>query len=115
MYEYRCKVIRVVDGDTVELEIDLGLRITTTAMIRLFGIDTPEVRFDRKRPNDKALGIAAAQRLREMVVAGAPLTVLTERDMTGKYGRYLGTLVSGSGVSLNDQLVTEGHASRVTY
>lgn len=108
MFEYRARILRVIDGDTVEAEIDLGFRVSLRATLRLAGIDTPELR----GPTREA-GRAATDYLELLLskLAGPErqVTVRTQKDRTGKYGRYLADLVVG-GRSLNEALVLAGHA-----
>jgi micrococcal nuclease len=111
---YRCKITRVVDGDTVDASIDLGFKIMYADRIRLMGLDTPESRTANKR--EKALGLEAKVRLKELL-AQAPtgkrgakwVTLETTKQGTGKFGRILGTLYVGD-VNVNQALVDEGHA-----
>jgi micrococcal nuclease len=111
MYEYRCTVTRVVDGDTLDLDVDLGLRVHARARVRLVGVDTPEVYGVRRDSEEAEAGRAASLAVREWIDAAVSLTVRTQKDRTGKYGRWLATLVNESGASLNDYLVELGHAS----
>ena len=110
MYEYRCKVTRVVDGDTVDVVLDLGFSIDYRDRVRLMGIDTPESR--TRNLKEKGLGLASKARLKELCTQHKGNLVLrTSKEGKGKFGRILGSLFpSGSDVSLNDMLVTEGHA-----
>lgn len=105
MFTYNAETIRVIDGDTIVVDIDLGFHVHTVQTLRLLGINTPELR----GPNKEA-GKAAKQRLEECLLAG-PLTVQTVKDRTGKYGRYLATIYA-DGIDLNELLVAEGHAVR---
>ena len=111
MFEYRARIVRVIDGDTVEADIDLGFQVSLRATLRLTGIDTPEV-----RGPDRAEGLAATEYLNLLLekLAGPErqVTVRTQRDRTGKYGRYLGELVVGER-NLNEALVLAGHAVRL--
>lgn len=113
-HEYPVKITRVVDGDTVDADIDLGFNEYKKDRIRLIGIDTPESRTRNKK--EKALGLAAKARLKELI-SQAPtgkrgkkiIYLKTTKDGKGKFGRILGTLF------INDQdvceiLVSEGHA-----
>jgi len=103
MYHYRCDLERIIDGDTVVLVIQLGCHVSITRRCRLYGIDTPEV-----VGADRAAGLAAARRLDELTV-DAELTCHTHLDKNDKYGRLLVDLHL-DGVSLNQQLIDEGHA-----
>lgn len=108
MYEYRARVMRVIDGDTVEPEIDLGFRVSLEVVLRLVGINTLEV-----HGPDRPRGLAAKQHLVELLQQLTPadgrITVRTQKDLTEKYGRYLATLIAGE-VNLNDRMVVDGHA-----
>ena len=104
MYTYRVSLDRVVDGDTVDLWVDLGFRLTARLRFRLAGIDAPEM-----RGKTHAAGVAAKNRLRSLsIAAGHGLTVATEK--TGKWGRWLATLYDADGNSLNQRMIDEGHA-----
>jgi micrococcal nuclease len=108
VYSYRADIVRVIDGDTVEADIDLGFKVSIRLKLRLYGIDAPEVRGEEKE------GLSSKVALGEMIAACPPITVQTFKDITGKYGRYLAILlgVSEGGVvmNLNDQLVKGGWA-----
>ena len=113
MYKYRCIIVRVVDGDTVDVDIDLGFGIWLKKQrIRLFGVDTPESRTRDKK--EKKRGLASKARLKELIKEGKnEFIVETMIDKKGKYGRLLGELFnrSGVGTSYNKTLVKEGHAT----
>ena len=113
MYEYRARITRVIDGDTVEAEIDLGFHVTFTATLRLSGINAPETR-GTERPQ----GLAATRYLESLLddLTGhtRELIVRTKQDRTGKYGRYLAELIAGE-VNLNQALVAAGHAVPAEY
>tara|TARA_Y100000034_G_C6824467_1_gene371625 strand:- start:226 stop:588 length:363 start_codon:yes stop_codon:yes gene_type:complete len=111
MYQYKAKLIRVVDGDTVDALIDCGFSTFKKERIRLYGIDTPECRTRDKA--EKKRGLAAKARLKELIKGGKnEFVVETSIDKKGKYGRLLGELFrdAGSPESYNDMLVSEGHA-----
>ena len=103
MFTYSAKVKRVIDGDTVDLLVDLGLRVTVDARVRLLGLNAPE--------KNTSAGVAAKQFLEGLLGNAASLTVKTEKDRTEKYGRWLGTLYDENGVSINDRMVAEGYAA----
>ena len=87
MYEYRVKIVRVVDGDTVDVDIDLGFGVWLKKQrIRLYGIDTPESR--TRDLDEKRYGLMAKKFLTEQIKDGAILK--TRLDKKGKYGRILG-------------------------
>jgi len=116
MFQYRVKISRVVDGDTVDANIDLGFNIIHKARIRMLGIDTPESRTRNKK--EKALGLASKARLKELIRAADKVTIRTSKDGKGKFGRVLATLegtYSGIGGlkhsrNINQAMVSEGHA-----
>ena len=111
MYEYRVKqVLRVVDCDTIDVDIDLGFDISFTSRVRLAGIDTPESRTTDKR--EKALGLEVKQRLKELLSKSSSLVIKTEKpDSTEKYGRILGWLfIDGAEKSINEGLIADGYA-----
>ncbi len=113
MYEYRAKIVRVTDGDTVEAEVDLGFHISSRMTLRLFGINTPEIRGD-SHPQ----GLAARDYLIHLIDTHthntSELTIRTQKDATEKYGRMLATLVA-SDVNLNEALISAGHAVVAMY
>ena len=114
-YNFRClEINRVVDGDTIDVTIDLGFDLYKKERVRVAGVDTPEKR--TRNLEEKALGIDATNWLKEKLesaVAGDDdLIIRTELDGgVGKYGRLLGWLYIGdSDVSLNEQMIKEGYA-----
>ena len=112
MYEYRAKVLKVVDGDTVDVDIDLGFGVVLTdERVRIMGIDTPESRTRDKV--EKKFGLASKARLKELLGKTAILKTQINKngeDMKGKFGRILGDFVSMDGRMVTDILVEEGHA-----
>ncbi len=107
MYEYRCKISNVVDGDTVDIDIDLGFGIwMANQRIRLYGIDTPESRTSDEE--EKKYGIAAKNFLEKWLAPGN-IILKTHKDATGKFGRILGELWYGD-VNINLKLVENHHA-----
>ena len=108
MYKYNAKLIRVIDGDTVDALIDLGLDVWVKKRIRLHGIDTPETR--TRDLEEKKAGIAAKDRLSELMERCDYKFVLVSHGV-GKYGRCLGELfIENSQESVNQMLINEGHA-----
>ena len=107
MYEYKAIIRRVVDGDTVDITLDLGFDILYNNRIRLLGIDTPETR--TRDLEEKKLGLAAKDRVKELCPVGSTVTVKTTKDGRGKFGRILGEIYVGD-VNVNKLLVEEGHA-----
>ena len=95
MYEYRCKVIRVIDGDTVDVDIDLGFGVWLhKERVRVYGIDTPESRTRDKE--EKKYGLAAKKYVKDFLSDSTVILVTKEYDAKGKFGRILGDLVIDS-------------------
>ncbi len=111
MFEYYVKkVSKVVDGDTIDVEIDLGFDISFSSRVRLAGIDTPESRTTDKI--EKALGLESKEYLKKAIDASKTVVIKTEKmDSSEKYGRILGWLfLDGSKVSVNEQMIADGYA-----
>ena len=117
MFEYRARVTRVIDGDTLELEIDLGLAVTVNTKIRLYGIDTWEKR--HRDPIHRERGLAAKAFVEgEMERCKSEVLVRTHKDRTGKYGRYLANVEYMNGASkcgLADELRKRGFEKDLSY
>jgi micrococcal nuclease len=111
MFEYYVKkVTKVVDGDTIDVDIDLGFDISFSSRVRLAGIDTPESRTTDKM--EKALGLESKEYLKKAIDASKTVVIKTEKmDSSEKYGRILGWLfLDGSKVSVNEQMIADGYA-----
>ena len=117
MYEYRATIVKVVDGDTVDVDIDLGFGIVLSdERVRIAGIDTPESRTRDKE--EKKFGLAAKARVKELLGKTCVLKTQINKngeDMKGKFGRILGDFsVYDSATDrwrmLTEILVSEGHA-----
>jgi micrococcal nuclease len=111
MYEYRVKKVnKIVDGDTIDVDIDLGFSISFFSRVRLAGIDTPESRTTNAK--EKALGLEVKEKLKKELAAAKDVVIKTEKpDSSEKYGRILGwVFLDGSDVSLNQRLINEGYA-----
>jgi len=112
MYEYKCKILRVVDGDTVDVDIDLGFGIVlSNERVRIMGIDTPESR--TRDEVEKKFGLASKNRLKSLLgKTGILKTQINKNgeDMKGKFGRILGDFATEDGRMVTDILVEEGHA-----
>lgn len=111
MYEYRVKkVTNVVDGDTIDVDIDLGFNISYSQRVRLAGIDTPESRTSDKA--EKVLGLEAKEYLKYKLKDAKLIVIKTELpDSSEKYGRILGWVyVDENTVSVNDQMIEDGYA-----
>ena len=108
-YIYKIRVTRVVDGDTIDADIDLGFNMTLSKRIRLHGINTPETRTRDKQ--EKKRGLAAKERLQQIIDAQQGVLFLKSMDQ-GKFGRCIGVLFEQDfdDQSINDMLVEEGHA-----
>jgi micrococcal nuclease len=110
-YIYRIKQItKVVDGDTIDAEIDLGFDISLSKRIRLAAVDTPESR--TADANEKKYGLQSKDWLKHRLEFAKDILIKTELpDSTEKYGRIIGHLfINNEPTSLNDQMITEGYA-----
>jgi micrococcal nuclease len=109
MYEYRVKnVLKVVDGDTIDVDIDLGFNISYTQRVRLAGIDTPESR--TKDLYEKKLGMESKEWLKNALSHAKTIIIKTEKpDSSEKYGRILGWLFVDD-VNLNNVMIDQGYA-----
>ena len=119
MYEYKAELIKVVDGDTVDLKVDLGHSTFTEQRYRLYRINAPE-----SRGPERPQGLEATEHLKFLIGkaenSGYPLVIKTHQDKKGKFGRYLCDLYGfiepeGEEVCLNDQMVFDGHAEYKEY
>ena len=110
MYEYQAQLVRVVDGDTVDVLIDVGFSTFKKERVRLYGIDTPESR--TRDLDEKKRGLAAKDRLIEIIDSfGDHFLIKTQIDKKGKYGRILGEIFSlNKKQNANQMLLAEGHA-----
>ena len=108
-YIYRVKqVLRVVDGDTIDADIDLGFDISLTKRVRLSGVDTPESRTTDLK--EKTLGLEVKEWLKKNLDGKKNILIKTELpDSTEKYGRILGRLYVDD-ICLNDRMISEGYA-----
>lgn len=107
MFEYPCKVIKVVDGDTVDVDIDLGFGVWLRKQrIRAYGIDTPESR--TRDLEEKKYGKAAKAYLKQHLNEG-PVILRTQKDGKGKFGRILGEFIVND-VNINQKMIREHHA-----
>ena len=111
MYEYKCNIIKVVDGDTVDVDIDLGFGIwMKNERVRIMGIDTPESR--TSDPVEKMFGIAAKYRLEQLLgETGILKTQVSKKgeDMKGKFGRVLGDFIAPDGRLVTEIMIEESH------
>jgi micrococcal nuclease len=111
MYEYHVKkVTGVVDGDTIDCDIDLGFNVSYSQRVRLAGIDTPESRTKDKM--EKALGLEAKEYLKNKIKDASSVVIKTQLpDSSEKYGRILGWIyVDEQELSINEQMIQDGYA-----
>ena len=111
MYEYFVKEVKnVVDGDTIDVIIELGFDILFSSRVRLAGIDTPESRTTDKA--EKALGIEAKEYLKKQLKDAKSVVIRTEKmDSSEKYGRILGWVyINGDSESINNKMINDGYA-----
>ena len=118
MYTYKAKILRVIDGDTVEAVVDLGLTTYTKEHLRLYDIDCPEL----FRPSCAAEKEHAreAKAFVENLVLGKDVLIRTFKDKTGKYGRYIADILlesteEGGVITLTDALKVNGFEKKETY
>ena len=110
MYEYGCKVTRVVDGDTIDVDLDLGFDIIYKCRVRLYGIDTPESRTRNK--DEKVRGKLASKFLQDAINNGDHVILRTQlKDSKGKFGRVLASVIV-DGIDINQSMVTNHMAVR---
>jgi micrococcal nuclease len=105
VYEYNARVIRIVDGDTVHLEVDLGFDVKRRDSFRLFGINAPE--------HGTAEGEAATAYLKTLIKVDDVIMLRTRKDKREKYGRYLAQLAV-AGIDVNANMIESGHAVAYT-
>jgi micrococcal nuclease len=110
MYTYKAKIVKVFDGDTCTAVLDLGCHISVEKVIRLYGIDAPEVRGETKLAGLESRDFLSAQ------ILNKDIYIQTFKDKTEKYGRLLGKLYmvdpsSGDVPTVNEQMVSSGHAT----
>ena len=108
MYRYRCKVLRVVDGDTVDVDIDLGFGVWMhRERVRIMGIDTPESR--TRDLVEKQFGLAAKEYVKTLMPVGSMQIIKTQKDKTGKFGRILGDFELEGGM-FTEIMINNHHA-----
>ena len=114
MYEYRCKIVKVIDGDTVDVDIDLGFGVwMKNQRIRMYGIDAPESRTSNQ--TEKQYGVASKRFLEGMCDDKNGLVLRTHKDKKGKFGRILGELwrtTDYADQSINEYMIEKYHAVR---
>ena len=109
MFTYQATILRIVDGDTVDVDIDLGFSVWLKKQrVRMMGIDTPESRTRDKE--EKVRGLLSKKKLAELCPVGSIVQLMTAKDKNkGKFGRILGTLVV-NGVDVNQWLLENNYA-----
>lgn len=106
MYEYSAKVVKVYDGDTITVDVDLGFGVWMHKQkIRLVGINTPEVRGEEREE-----GLKSRDWLREKIL-DKQITLRTAKDRKGKYGRWLGAVILHS-TNINQEMISLGLAEK---
>tara|TARA_B110000259_G_C14028925_1_gene405870 strand:+ start:4443 stop:4847 length:405 start_codon:yes stop_codon:yes gene_type:complete len=111
MYEYYVKeVTRIVDGDTIDVIIDLGFDVMFKSRVRMAGIDAPESR--TRDLDEKKLGLEAKEYLKHAIESATDIVIKTEKmNSSEKYGRILGwVFLDGSDISINDEMIQKGYA-----
>jgi len=107
MFEYQAQLLRVIDGDTVVLSIDLGFDISTRQTVRIAGINAPEIH--SKNPTEKMMGIRARDKLSALLGHGTTELTVTTVKGNDKYGRYLASIfvstAEGTSFSVADELL----------
>jgi micrococcal nuclease len=116
MYTYHATLVKVVDGDTVDLRIDLGFQVSLNVRARLYGIDTPEIWGVKKESVEYQEGMKAKQFVEEWFSGKETVVVETLKDKQGKYGRWIAKVLSlDSSECLNEVLVEQGLAVEKVY
>ena len=109
-YIYKAVVTRVVDGDTIDVTIDLGMTVFTRQRIRLANVDAPETYGVKKGSQEWLSGMRVKNHLAKLIM-GKNVVIKTIKDKKGKYGRYIAHVYL-DGVSVNEHLVKSGLAKR---
>jgi micrococcal nuclease len=108
MFEYQCKIVRVIDGDTTDVDIDLGFGVWMKKQrIRFYGVDTPESRTRDKE--EKVYGMMAKKFVQDHLPLGSTQVLRTHKDDVGKYGRILGEFIVND-TTLNQLLIDTHNA-----
>ena len=114
MYHYKAKLVRVIDGDTIDVDIDLGFGVwMRNQRIRMYGIDAPESRTSNQ--TEKVYGVASKRFLEGMCDDKNGLVLRTHKDKKGKFGRILGELwrtTDYADQSINEYMIEKYHAVR---
>ena len=106
---YNAKVVRIVDGDTIRLDIDLGFDIVLrNQSVRLYKVDTPECR--TRDLKEKAAGLLAKEVVQNLIAIGERVFIRTKLDTKGKFGRLLGTIITTDNININEHLIDNNYA-----
>ncbi len=106
---YNATVVRIVDGDTIRLDIDLGFDIVLkNQSVRLYKVDTPECR--TRDLKEKAAGLLAKSVVQNLIAVGERVFIRTKLDTKGKFGRLLGTIITTDNININEHLVNNNYA-----
>jgi len=111
MYQYKCKINKVLDGDTVDIDLDLGFNIVLASQrVRMAGVDTPESRTTNKE--EKPRGLLSKKKLAEKLPVGSWQIIETQRSDNNddKFGRILGVFILEDGTKVNDWLIKNNYA-----
>ena len=111
MYQYKCKINKVLDGDTVDIDLDLGFNIVlANQRVRMAGVDTPESRTTNKE--EKPRGVLSKKKLAEKLPIGSWQVIETQRSDNNddKFGRILGVFILEDGTKVNDWLIQNNYA-----
>jgi micrococcal nuclease len=109
MFEYQCKIVRVIDGDTTDVDIDLGFGVWMKKQrVRFYGVDTPESRTSDKE--EKVYGLMAKEFVKSYLPKGSTQVLRTHKDGVGKYGRILGEFLVDDSTTVNQLLIDKHHA-----
>jgi len=106
---YNATVVRIVDGDTIRLDIDLGFDIILkNQSVRLYKVDTPECR--TRDLKEKAAGLLAKVVVQDLIAVGERVFIRTKLDTKGKFGRLLGTIITADNLNINEHLIDNNYA-----
>jgi len=106
---YNATVVRIVDGDTIRLDIDLGFDIVLrNQSVRLYKVDTPECR--TRDLKEKAAGLLAKEVVQNLIATGERVFIRTKLDTKGKFGRLLGTIITTDNININEHLIDNNYA-----
>jgi micrococcal nuclease len=111
VYQYKCKINKVLDGDTVDIDLDLGFNIVlANQRVRMAGVDTPESRTSNKE--EKPRGLLSKKKLGEKLPVGSWQIIETQRSDNNddKFGRILGVFILEDGTKVNDWLIKNNYA-----